>query len=148
MSERGVRDALAGSVFSLVGRRFDTLLMLMNGFGLVGHPCGAAAFFEHARNLLSPGGQILCDSLDVRQTTNPIHLAYQETNLCHNRPAGQMRFWIEYCGQRGETFDWLHMDFDSLQNLAQQHGVSAELLAQEEGGHYLARLVCDATRMA
>jgi len=143
MSERGVTEAVEGSVFSLVGRQFDSMLMLMNGFGLVGTPVGAAAFFEHARHLLTPQGQILCDSLDVRQTVNPVHLAYQKTNLCQGRPAGQMRFWIEYRGQRGEAFDWLHLDFDSLRTLAQAHGVSAEMLTREESGNYLARLVYD-----
>lgn len=146
MSERGVADALTGSVFSLVSRQFDSILMLMNGFGLVGTLSGAAAFFERARDLLSPGGQILCDSLDVRLSTNPLHISYQQTNLCNGRPAGQMRFWIEYLDQRGQAFDWLHLDFHSLQHLAQTHGMSAEMLAHETSGHYLARLVYDDTK--
>jgi SAM-dependent methyltransferase len=143
MSERGVTESLAKNITSLVGRQFDTILMLMNGFGVVGTPAGAEAFFEQARHLLSPGGQILCDSLDVRCTTSPTHLAYQKENLRQGRPAGQMRFWIEYRGQRGEPFDWLHMDFDGLRDLAKKYGWSAEMLAQEENRHYLARLVCD-----
>jgi SAM-dependent methyltransferase len=141
MAERGVADAVAGSVSSLTGRQFDTILMLMNGFGLVGTPSGATAFFQHARKLLSHGGQILCDSLDVRQTKNPLHLAYQATNVRNGRAAGQMRFWIEYGGEIGKPFDWLHIDFAGLQSLAQRHGVSAEMLAGEESGHYLARLI-------
>jgi SAM-dependent methyltransferase len=141
MSERGVREPLAKNIFALAGGKFDTVLMLMNGFGLVGTTAGAEAFFEHARHLLSPGGQILCDSLDVRRTTNPTHLAYQQANLRAGRPVGQMRFWTEYRGQRGEPFDWLHIDFDGLNDLAKGHGWSAEKLAQEESGHYLARLV-------
>jgi SAM-dependent methyltransferase len=143
MSERGVTEPLATNITSLVDRQFDTILMLMNGFGLVGTPAGAAAFFDQARRLLSPGGQILCDSLDVRRTTNPVHLAYQVENLRRGRLVGQMRFWMEYRGQRGEPFDWLHMDFDGLRDLAQKRGWSAEMLAQEETGHYLARLVLD-----
>jgi hypothetical protein len=98
-------------------------------------------FFERARQLLAPGGQILCDSLDVRRTTDPAHLAYQETNIRHGRPAGQMRFWMEYRGQRGEPFDWLHLDFEELREMAQRQGWSASKLAQEDNGHYLARLV-------
>lgn len=148
MSERGVIDPLAGSVLSLTGRRFDTVLMLMNGFGLVGTPSGADVFFEHARQLLSPGGQILCDSLDVRRTTNPTHLAYQEANHRNGQSVGQMRFCIEYRGRRGEAFDWLHIDFDALRDHARRHGWSAEMLAQEQNGHYLTRLVYDNARMA
>jgi SAM-dependent methyltransferase len=141
LSARGVTEALAQDIFSLAGRQFDTILMLMNGFGLVGTLAGAEAFFENAQLLLAPGGQVLCDSLDVRRTANPIHLAYQETNLRHGRPVGQMRFWTEYGGRRGEPFDWLHIDFDGLRDLARSHGWSAQMLAEEEGGHYLARLV-------
>ena len=116
------------------------MLMLLNGFGLVGTPDGADAFFEHTRQLLSPGGQILCDSLDVRQTTKPTYLAYQEANIRSGRPAGQRRYWMEYRGRRGEPFNWLHMDFDGLSDFARRHGWSAEMLAREEDGHYLARI--------
>lgn len=114
--------------------------MLMNGFGLIGTPAGAEAFFTQARQLLANGGQILCDSLDVRTTTTPIHLAYQEANLRHGRPAGQMRFAIEYQGRRGEPFDWLHVEFTALRDLASKSGFSSELLTQKDGGRYLARL--------
>ncbi len=148
MAGRGVTEPLCGSVFSLVGRRFDTILMLMNGFGMVGTPAGADAFFERAQWLLSPEGQILCDSFDVHRTTNPVHLAYHETNRRMGRPAGQMRFSIEYQNRRGEAFDWLHIDFGTLRHIASRHGFSAELLAQEESGHYLTRLVHENPRGA
>jgi SAM-dependent methyltransferase len=148
MAERGVAEPLAGSVFSLDGRQCDTILMLMNGFGLVGTLAGADAFFKRARHLLSATGQILCDSFDVRRTTNPMHLAYHEANLRMGRPAGQMRFSIEYQDRRGEAFDWLYIDFAALRDIAGRHGLSAELLAQEESGHYLSRLVYGNTRIA
>jgi len=57
MAERGVADPLAASIFSQVDRQFDTVLMLMCGFGLVGTPEGAEDFFGHARNLLASGGR-------------------------------------------------------------------------------------------
>ena len=148
MSERGVTEPLATSIYLLGGRQFDTILMLMNGFGLVGTPVGARLFFERTQQLLAPGGQILCDSLDVRHTSDPTHLAYQETNIRQGRPAGQMRFWMEYRGQRGEPFDWLHLEFEGLREMAQRQGWSAIMLAQEENGHYLARLVYDNPRTA
>ena len=120
----------------------------MNGFGMVGSLAGVGTFFEHARGLLHPGGQILCDSLDVRQTNNPVHLAYHEANRASGRPSGQMRFSIEYGGRRGDPFDWLHVDFDTLATLAREHGWSAEKLAQEDNGHYLARLFYEDSQMA
>ncbi|MGA1984313.1 MAG: class I SAM-dependent methyltransferase [Acidobacteriaceae bacterium] len=141
MLERGVEKSFANNIFTLEGVQFDTILMLMNGFGLVGTLAGADAFFEHARHLVSPEGQILCDSLDVRRTTNPTHLALQQSNLRMGKPIGQMNFCIKYQGKCGEPFDWLHLDFGGLSDLARNHGWTAELLAQEENGHYLAKLV-------
>ena len=140
MKERGVVDARTESVLALQGETFDTILMLMNGFGLVGTPAGGAKFLAHARGLLAPGGQILCDSLDVRATKNARHLAYQLENLGAGRPAGQMRFWIEYDGKRGAAFDWLHFDFDALREMAEKEDWRAEMLGRDEDGHYLARL--------
>lgn len=140
MTERGVAKPLAGNIFFLSGRKFDTILMLMNGFGLVGTLSGADTLFQRAPHFLSPSGQILCDSLDVRRTANPTHLAYQKANLDRGLPAGQMRFSIEYQGCRGDAFDWLHLDFTALRDISGRHGLSAELLAQEESGRYLARL--------
>lgn len=148
MTERGVAAALGEDFFQLTGQQFETVLMLMNGFGMVGSLAGVDTFFEHARGLLHSGGQILCDSLDVRQTNNPVHLAYHEANRASGRPAGQMRFSIEYGGRRGDPFDWLHVDFDTLGKLARQHGWSAEKLAQEDNGHYLARLFYKDSQMA
>lgn len=140
MAERGVAEPLVADIMSMAGREFDTLLLLMNGFGLVGSPAGASLFFANAQRLLSPTGQILCDSFDVRRTTRETHLAYHEANRRRGRPAGQMRFVIEYREQRGNAFDWLHIDFAALQELSDRHGWSAELLAEEDSGHYLARL--------
>ncbi len=75
------------------GGPFDTLLMLMNGLGLVGTPSGAEALFEQARQLLAPQGQILCDLLDVRQTANPTTcLPGSQPSANGPAPAGQMQF--------------------------------------------------------
>ncbi len=142
MSARGVAEPLEENLFSLAGRRFDTVLMLMNGLGLTGTLQGVETFCEHARSLLKAGGQVLCDSLDVRLTTDLVHLAYQQANMDRNLPAGQMCFWIEHAGRRGESFHWLHLDFETLHDLALRHGCAAEKLGQEENGHYLARITC------
>ena len=49
---------------------------------------------------------------------------------------------MQYQKVKGEPFDWLYVDFDTLAFHAQANGFRAELM--EEGGHYdyLARLSC------
>lgn len=45
---------------------FDTILMLMNGSGIIGKLENMTAFFQKMKQLLRPGGCILMDSSDLR----------------------------------------------------------------------------------
>ena len=64
MRQRGVRDVLEQDFFTLDGK-YDTILMLMNGIGIVGTISRLPAFFMQVDHLLAPGGQLLCDSSDL-----------------------------------------------------------------------------------
>ena len=46
--------------------RFDTILMLMNGSGIIGKLGNMPDFFLRMKQLLRPGGCILMDSSDLR----------------------------------------------------------------------------------
>jgi 2-polyprenyl-3-methyl-5-hydroxy-6-metoxy-1,4-benzoquinol methylase len=64
MRQRGVKDVREQDFFTLDGK-FDTILMLMNGIGIVGALNRLPAFFMQIDHLLAPGGQLLCDSSDL-----------------------------------------------------------------------------------
>ena len=141
LNDRGQGDVVNADVMEFSGRRFDTLLMLMNGIGMVGSMEGLVRFLRHAHELVLPGGQIVCDSIDVNVTTDPQHIAYRKLNLAAGRPAGQQVFTIEYDGEDADRFDWLHIDFPSLAYAAQASGWEAEILDKEDSGHYLCKLI-------
>ena len=66
MKERGV-DALQVNLYDeSFDRKFDTVLMLMNGTGIIGNLDNMPVFFERMKQLLKPGGSILIDSSDLR----------------------------------------------------------------------------------
>jgi len=65
MRLRGVASVIEKDIFSFKEKGFDTVLLLMNGIGLVGNIAGLKAFLQHAKELLNPGGQLLFDSSDV-----------------------------------------------------------------------------------
>jgi SAM-dependent methyltransferase len=140
MSKRGVEDARLADVFAFHGGPFDTLLMMMHGIGLVQDLAGLDRFLAHARTLLKPGGQILLDSLDVRCTQDPRHLAYQQANRQAGRYFGEIRLRFEYKGRMGPSFGWLHVDAVTLEEHAGRAGWSCEVMRREESGDYLARL--------
>ena len=65
MKERGVKKVLEQDFFTLSGQQYDTILMLMNGIGIVGTLERLPEFFKQLDKILVPGGQVLCDSSDI-----------------------------------------------------------------------------------
>ena len=56
MRIRGVKDVQEQNFFTFEGS-YDTILMLMNGIGIVGTLKRMPEFFRHLNNVLAPGGQ-------------------------------------------------------------------------------------------
>lgn len=138
MKERGV-DALQVNLYDeSFDRKFDTVLMLMNGTGIIGNLDNMPVFFERMKQLLKPGGSILIDSSDLR------YLFEEEDGSLMIDLAddyyGQLDYQMQYKDVSGETFDWLYVDFDTLAFYAEESGFDAELLAEGEHYDYLAKL--------
>lgn len=130
MRRRGVLDVRCGDVFTFSGERFDTLLILMNGIGLVGTLAGLDRFLRDVPRLLSDGGQMLLDSFDPGPPDPRRKTRY----------AGEMRFQLEYRGIRGDFYDFVFVDFETLRHRARGAGWQCESIWHEDEGHYLARL--------
>ncbi len=132
MKERGVDARLIDFYDESFQEKFDTVLMLMNGIGIIGHLDNITAFFERLRQLLKPGGTVLIDSSDLR------YLFEEEDGSLMIDLAdeyyGQMDYQMEYKDVLGEPFDWLYLDFETLAFYAEENGFTAELVA--EGAHY------------
>ena len=118
--------------------KFDTILMLMNGTGIIGTLENMPVFFERMKELLAPGGCILIDSSDLR------YLYEEEDGSLMIDLAddyyGQLDYQMEYKDVVGEPFDWLYVDFDTLAFYAEENGFAAELVAEGEHYDYLAKL--------
>ncbi len=139
MRRRGVGQAVQANLFSdsFCGA-YDTLLMLMNGSGIIGRLENLPAFFHKAKQLLRPGGSILMDSSDLR------YLYEDEDGSFVIDIAGdyygEVDFRMQYKQVEGDPFDWLYIDFQTLSLYAAQNGFTAELLKEGKHYDYLARL--------
>jgi SAM-dependent methyltransferase len=140
MRKRGVRDARCADVFHFRDGLFDTLLLMMNGIGVVEDLAGLDRFLANAHGLLAPGGQILLDSYDPTWTHDPDDASSRKAAGPSERYVGEMRFRLEYKGKKGPTLTWLFLDSGLLTERALKAGWSCEVIWQEEEGHYLARL--------
>ena len=140
MKERGVDARQINLYDESFAERFDTVLMLMNGTGIIGTLDNMPVFFERMRQLLKPDGSVLIDSSDLR------YLFEEEDGSLMIDLAddyyGLLDYQMQYKDVLGDPFDWLYVDFETLVFYAEENGFTAELLAEGEHYDYLARLAC------
>lgn len=139
MKESGVENAVVEDFFQIKNdERFDTILMLMNGAGIVGTIDRLPEFFEHLKNILAPGGQVLLDSSDIRYIFEDEDGSF-EINL-NDGYYGELEYQMQYKRIKGEPFPWLYIDFATLQYYAEEAGFEATLIEQGEHYDYLCKL--------
>ncbi len=139
MAKSGVEDARLVNLYDdTLCETFDTILMLMNGSGIIGKIANMSQFFARINQLLGEGGQVIMDSSDL------IYLFEDEDGVVDIDLAGnyygEVDFAMQYKNIKGETFDWLYVDFETLSFHAEENGFEAELVMQGEHYDYLARL--------
>jgi SAM-dependent methyltransferase len=139
MRERGVRDTHTADWNSFHNGRFDTILNLCNGLDKVGRLADLPTFLERMRGVLSPGGQLIADSFDLRVDATPEQLAGLSAKTASGRYFGEVELRFEYKGKRGAPFSALHIDYGTLASSAARSGWACEKIHANRG-HYLARM--------
>ena len=137
---RGVKDARVINIMAIDdGEKFDTILLLMNGIGISEKLSKISEFLQKLKSLLKEGGQILLDSSDI------IYMFDEDEDGGKWIPSdveyyGEVIFNVSYKKEKEEPFNWIYIDYNTLQNAAHANGLNCELIM--EGGHYdyLARL--------
>ena len=140
MRDRGVVDVRQADILSFENEKFDTILMMGHGIGVVEDINGLTQFLNRVIRLLNRNGQILLTSLDVQATDNLTHLRYQEQNLENGRYFGEIRMRFEYADTEGPLFGWLHIDPETLGDYASRAGLKCNVIRQQDDGNYLACL--------
>jgi SAM-dependent methyltransferase len=136
MRLRGLENVLEQDFFTLEGT-YDTILMLMNGIGIVGTMKRLPEFFLHLRHLLAQKGQLICDSSDIRYL-------FEDEDGCFDYPGfnyyGEQVFHMQYKDTIGKPFPWLYIDKNTLKEEARKNGFCAEIVAEGDNHDYLARI--------
>lgn len=118
-------------------KKYDTILMMMNGIGIAGKLSNLNEFLLKVKSLLNPGGQLLFDSSDVKYLYED-----EDGSLLVDLNAeyyGNFKFQMEYKKEIGEWFDWLYVDYDTIHKFAQKINAKSERI-MEFDNHYLARI--------
>jgi SAM-dependent methyltransferase len=142
LRRRGVSDARLGSVFRPPCGAWDTVLLLMNGWGLMETVAGLERFLADSRSLLAPGGRIIADSTDMRRFATATSEEHGVSVPCREdgRYVGEIQFQLEFEGHRGQPFRQLYVDPDTLALVAGRTGWEVEIAGRGEHGAYLSVL--------
>lgn len=138
MKERGIDARNIDFFDETFVEKFDTIIMAMNGIGIVGRIDRLPEFFRCIKRLLKPDGALLLDSSDLRYLFEE-----EDGSLTIDLAAGyygEVDFEMRYKGIKGEPFDWLYIDFDTLAFYANENGMSCEKCMNGEHYDYLAEI--------
>ena len=139
MKQRGVRSVSQTNLFNeQFADEYDTILMLMNGSGIIGRLENMPLFFRKMKQLLRPDGCILMDSSDLRYLFEDEDGSFL-IDLAGDY-YGEIDFRMQYKDIQGDPFDWLYIDFQTLSAYAADNGFKAEMIKEGKHYDYLARL--------
>jgi cyclopropane fatty-acyl-phospholipid synthase-like methyltransferase len=137
MKERGIVNVREQDFFTLE-EKYDTILMLMNGIGIVGSLDKLPDFFKHIDKILADDGQLLCDSSDL------CYLYDDKDGIAElmdsDKYYGELEYTMCYDEIKGDSFPWLYIDANTLRNYAEANGFKMEIVRRGEHYDYLARI--------
>lgn len=133
MQQRGVEQIEEGDFWSYSKGKYDTLLVMMNGIGLAGTLTRLPDFLNKLKELLAPGGQIICDSSDISYL-------YRGGKRPRDRYFGEIDYCYEYEGEKGDWFSWLYVDAPTLSAMCKLVGLKMEVLFRNRYDQYLAKI--------
>lgn len=136
MKRRNVKNPLHQNLFSLEGKRYKTILMLMNGLGICGTLDGLNLFLQYLEIILVQGGQVLAESTDLALVDGGV----EESDAPCDTYFGETEFIIRYQNVESDPFPWLYVDFDTLRTLAEFNGLRCEKITSDKDGRYLVRI--------
>lgn len=137
---RGIKNVEVCNILDITEEKFDTILLLMNGTGIFERLINTTKYLTHLKSLLNPGGQILIDSSDLIYMFDEDEDGGKWIPMDNKDYYGELVFTVEYKGEVEEPFDWLYLDYNTLQNAAHANGLTCEILKEGNNYDYLAKL--------
>lgn len=133
MKDRGLKKVVCEDIFKYKDEKFDTLLLLMNGIGLCGDLDGFRKFLRKAETLLNENGILIFDSSDI-------NYMYEDEELPQEHYYGEVTCRYEYQKEVTDWFNWLYLDFKTLEKITSEEGWKSELIYEDENDQYLVQL--------
>jgi len=138
MQRRGIKSTILNDFFEhQFTEKYDTLLLMMNGIGIVGTTNKLKDFFEKVDTILAMNGCIILDSSDIKYIYENDE---GEFEINENHYYGEVDFTIHYGDIHGLPFNWLYIDKALLQKESKKYGFYTEIIYEGEHFDYLAKI--------
>lgn len=125
LKERGLK-AIQQSVFEYESdKKFDTILLLMNGTGIAKSFDEFKSLIIHLKSLLTQEGKILIESTDL------IYLFEDDPHfldMANSTYYGLIHYRMHYNGFLSEWFPWLYLDEEKISVLVKQCNLSSKII--------------------
>lgn len=121
-------------------KKYDTIIMLMNGIGIAGKLSNLHSFLIKVKSLLNQGGQFIFDSSDIKYLYEDDDGSFLMD--LNSEYYGNFKFQMEYKKELGEWFEWLYVDYDTVHKHALKMNAKSERI-MEYDNHYLAKITFD-----
>ncbi len=136
MEAQGIRNIVNEDFFGYSpGRKFDTILLLMNGGGIMGTLERAEDFFLRIRHLLNENGQVLIHMSDISY----VYYVYNKP-LPLDHYYGEVTFYLKYKNMCNESFPWLYFDPHTFGHLAEKYGFETQIVKYDTEGDILVKM--------
>lgn len=134
---RGAKHSLCADFYTeKFDKKFDTILLLMNGLGIAGKLSSLSTLLLRCKDLLAVNGKILADSSDLCYLfDNNEDLSSSTTDYY-----GEVDFNMVYGNCKGKSFDWLYVDYETLKGTALTCGLEAKKVINGEHYDYLVEI--------
>jgi len=134
---RGVKNVKQSDILA-IHKRYDTILILMNGTGIFQELSKVTIHLTHLKSLLKPNGQILIDSSDIKYMYEDEDGGlWIDTNSKYH---GELDYFLSYKGENELPMKWLYLDFEKLCLACESVGLKCEKIMDGEHFDYLARI--------
>ncbi|HYQ56173.1 MAG TPA: SAM-dependent methyltransferase [Draconibacterium sp.] len=138
MNNRGIVKVINADIYEYHETQYNTLLLLMNGAGIGGTINGLKTLLNQLKHLLLEGGKILLDSSDIKYLFEEEDGSHW-VDMANNNYYGEMQYEVSFRKAKSK-FDWLFVDYNTLQLMASEIGFSCTMLEKGEHHDYLAQL--------
>ena len=134
---RGIKNAKVlpiEQLHTLKDKNFKSITMLGNNWGLLGNPTRGKKILKLLHQMTTDDANIIAQTLNIAETKNKFHIAYQKNRLKKGKLKGELRLRCRYGNIIGPWFDYLMVTPKEMEMVLKGTGWKIQKIINEKTG--------------